>query len=169
MWHPIPNLTIQEYRDFDREFKRKARFLVDENMDRDVALLLMDFGYNSVFVGDLGLVGAPDETVFASAWKERRIILTHDRDFLNDTRFPFHRNPGVIVLPGAEGDGALEKALADLLRISAPYGEAHRGAKIEVTQDRIWRVRGFLKSEGRHVQKRIRLEKNGQCSEWRVE
>lgn len=166
MWQPFPELSNNEMRDFENELKKKARFLVDENMGNDVAVLLRDFGYNAIFVAEAGLIGHPDEAVFAYAWKVNRIILTHDRDFLNDRQFPFHRNPGVIVLPGAEGDGSLEPAIADLLRLVAPYGNAHIGTKIEVTQDRIWTVRGFIKAEGRHIERRVKLEQNGNASEW---
>ncbi|MFC6522161.1 DUF5615 family PIN-like protein [Undibacterium arcticum] len=162
----ISKLSDDEMRDFEREFKKKARFLVDENMGNDVAVLLRDFGYNAIFVAEAGLIGHPDETVFAYAWKDNRIILTHDRDYLDDRQFPFHRNPGVIVLPGAGGDGSLEPAIADLLRLVAPYGNAHIGAKIEVTQDRVWTVRGFIKAEGRHFEKRVKLERNGEALEW---
>lgn len=166
MWQPFPELSNNEMRDFENELKKKARFLVDENMGNDVAVLLRDFGYNAIFVAEAGLIGHPDEAVFAYAWKVNRIILTHDRDFLNDRQFPFHRNPGVIVLPGAEGDGSLEPAIADLLRLVAPYGKAHIGTKIEVTQDRIWTVRGFIKAEGRYIERRVKLEQNGNASEW---
>ena len=168
MWHRLPDLSNEESLDFEREFKKKARFLVDENMGNDVAVLLRDFKYNATFVGDVELIGCSDETVFAYAWKHKRILLTHDADFLDDKKFPFHRNPGVIVLPGAEGDGTLEPAIADLLRIVAPYGNAHIGVKITVTQDRVWTIRGFIKREGRHIEKRIRLEKRGEASEWRA-
>lgn len=168
MWNRISDLSDEESRNFEREFKRKARFLVDENMGNDVAVLLRDFGYNTSFVGDVGLIGFPDEAVFAYAWKDKRILLTHDADFLDDKKFPFHRNPGVIVLPGAEGDGTLESAIADVIRLVAPYRDAHIGAKITVTQDRVWTIRGFIKSEGRHIEKRIRLEERGEASEWRT-
>jgi len=53
-----------------------------------------------VYVGEVGVEGKSDEDVFAFGWRDDRINLTHDQDFLNDWRFPFHRNPGVIVLPG---------------------------------------------------------------------
>jgi hypothetical protein len=32
------------------------------------------------------------------------VLLTHDKDYLNDRQYPFHRNPGVIILPGEEGE-----------------------------------------------------------------
>ena len=41
--------------------------------------------------------------VLAFAWKEQRILLTHDFDFLDDSRFPFQRNPGLVGLLGGMG------------------------------------------------------------------
>jgi len=32
------------------------------------------------------------------------MIWTHDADFLDDRLVPEHRNPGVVVLPGGDGD-----------------------------------------------------------------
>jgi hypothetical protein len=95
-----------------------------------------------------------------------RFILTHDIDFLDDQRFPYHRNPGVIVLPGATGDGSLELALVDVVRILALFADAHVGAKISVTPDRTWTIRNFLRKEGKHVQTRVRLEALGNASMW---
>ncbi len=58
-----------------------------------------------------GLEGRSDEDVLAAAWKDKRVLVTHDADFLDDLRFPPHRNPGIIVIrPGASGrdnDGLL--------------------------------------------------------------
>jgi predicted nuclease of predicted toxin-antitoxin system len=51
-------------------------------------------------VDDVGLSGRSGEEVLAFAWEEQRILLTHDFDFLDDSRFPFQRNPGLVVLPG---------------------------------------------------------------------
>lgn len=155
-WIPITS-TDAEIKLFAKQFRQKARFLVDENMGEAAAELLRCCGCSAVFVGDVGLCGKSDETVFAYAWKKRLIILTHDSDFLDDQAFPFHRNPGVIVLPGAEGDGTLERALADVIRLVAPYGKAHAGEKISVSVDRVWTLRRFDRDIGRHVTWRVRL------------
>ena len=165
MWVPFQT-SDAELRDFERYFKRKARFLVDENMGEAAARLLVSVGYNTEFVGDVELAGKSDEAVFAYAWRKGRFILTHDYDFLDDRRFPFNRNPGAIILPGATGDGSLERALADVIRILAPFTDTHVGAKISVTPDRTWTIRNFLRSEGRHVQTRVRLETHGEASMW---
>jgi hypothetical protein len=36
--------------------------------------------------------------------KHCRILLTHDEDCWDDRRFPEHRNPGLVIVPGATGD-----------------------------------------------------------------
>ncbi|MDM8359019.1 DUF5615 family PIN-like protein [Pandoraea communis] len=155
-WIPI-NTKAEEIKLFVRQFRKKARFLVDENMGEAAADLLRSLGCRVTFVGDVGLRGKSDETVFAYAWKKRLIILTHDSDFLDDKAFPYHRNPGVIVLPGAEGDGMLERALIDVVRLVSPYGEVHAGEKISVSVDRVWTMRRFDKAIGKHVKWRVRL------------
>jgi hypothetical protein len=67
------------------------------------------------YVAELGLLGKSDEDVFAAAWNEQRVIVTHDVDFLDNRRFPPNRNPGIIRIgPGADGedDEGLRKCLA---------------------------------------------------------
>jgi predicted nuclease of predicted toxin-antitoxin system len=76
--------------------------------------------YNTIFVGDVGLAGRDDTEVYAYAWRENRVLLTHDGDFLDDQKFPQHRNPGVVVLPDGMGDQqALAEGLAIALRAFA--------------------------------------------------
>lgn len=101
-WRPIDK---RDTGDENPELRRaKTHFLVDESLGREVAKYLRGRGYNAVFTGDVGLAGHSDEEVFADAWREGRMLWTHDSDFLDDTRFPEHRNPGVVVLPGGDGD-----------------------------------------------------------------
>ena len=93
--------TFNQVSDFQREFESKARFLIDESVGMEVARWIRDRGWNVCYVDDVGLLGRSDEEVLAFAWKEQRILLTHDFDFLDDSRFPFNRNPGLVVLPRA--------------------------------------------------------------------
>jgi predicted nuclease of predicted toxin-antitoxin system len=82
----------------------KTKILVDENLGTEVAEILRGQRLNAVFAGDIGLVGRSDEELFAYAWREKRMLWTHDRDFLDDDRFPEHRNPGILILPGGDGN-----------------------------------------------------------------
>src|SRR6266566_9690670 len=102
-WKPIPKPTRAEASDH-RKYRKKARFLVDESVDPAVAGLLTSIGWSAPHVTEVGLAGHSDEDVLAFAHREDRILLTHDPDFLNNRRFPHHRNPGLIVLPGSQGN-----------------------------------------------------------------
>ena len=99
---PWEELCISERdsKEFAASFKKKARFLVDECLGPEVAEVLRSNKWNAVFVGEVGLVHHPDENVLAVAWRDNRILLTHDRDFLDDRRFPCHRTTSPEVLPG---------------------------------------------------------------------
>lgn len=57
------------------------RFLIDESISRSVAERLRDAGHDVVHIGDLGLLGADDETVMATALDQERVLVTADTDF----------------------------------------------------------------------------------------
>src|SRR5215831_10238720 len=107
-WQPI-DISNQEAHDFMKAFPKTSRFLVDQNLGPELAPTLRNLGYNATDTHSLKLNGRRDEDVFAAAWRKRRILLTQDRDFLDDRKFPRHRNPGVVVLP-ALSEGALINA-----------------------------------------------------------
>jgi len=91
------------------------------------------------------LLGDSDEDVFACAWRERRVLLTHDRDFLDDKRFPEHRNPGVIAVAGGSGDQyALGMSIATVMLIFDHAPRVWERSKIVVgaDQEMVIRTRG---------------------------
>src|SRR5215813_9419803 len=108
-WQPI-DISNQEAHDFMKVFPKASRFLVDENLGPELAPALRSLGYNATDIYTLKLNGRSDEEVFAAAWRERRILLTQDRDFLDDRRFPPNRNAGIVVLLAGH-DEALVSAL----------------------------------------------------------
>src|SRR5260370_4036960 len=97
-WNKLALATTDEKREMYEAYKGKARFLVDESMGTAIAKYLSEKGYNTKCVGEEGLGGRSDEDVFAFAWKSERIIVTHDPDFLDDRRFPPHRNPRIVLV-----------------------------------------------------------------------
>src|SRR5262245_33485504 len=110
-WEPLP-MPKDGGRSIFAKFKAKARFLVDESLGEGTVQALRHLKWNVKGVWDAGLVGRPDEDVFAFARSDRRILLSHDTDFLDDRRFPIRSQSGVIVLPGGSGDtDALVEAL----------------------------------------------------------
>jgi DNA invertase Pin-like site-specific DNA recombinase/predicted nuclease of predicted toxin-antitoxin system len=100
-WRP---LEIPEPPETAQPLNKKSRFFVDESLGEEAANWLRERGYSATYAGDVGLLGHSDDDIFSYAWRERRMLLTHDRDFLDDKRFPEHRNPGLVVLPGGDGN-----------------------------------------------------------------
>lgn len=56
------------------------RFLLDENVERSIAIALQQEGYDIACVGD-ECPGAPDHAVLNLACREKRILVTNDTDF----------------------------------------------------------------------------------------
>jgi len=137
-WQTI-DISNEEAHDLMKAFPRASRFMVDENLGPELAPTLRSLGYNTTDTHTLKLNGRGDEEVFAAAWRERRILLTQDRDFLDDRRFPRHRNPGVVVLP-AFNDGALINALVYTLALVRQGREFREKVKMVVCEDGILTV-----------------------------
>ena len=91
LWRSLPNPPH-----LGAGFRHKTHFPVDEDVGTEVAQFLRQRRYNAFFVGDVGLAGRDDTEVYAYAWRENRVLLTHDRDFLDDKKI--HCNPGMIVI-----------------------------------------------------------------------
>lgn len=73
------------------------RLLADENIAPLVIAALQADGHDVAAVRDF-LPGGTDAMVIALARRQRRIILTHDRDFGNVTRYPIRSHGGVILI-----------------------------------------------------------------------
>jgi len=86
-WTKVDLPPQEEIDAFVRRFQKKARFLVDESLGREAAKAIRDLGWNVKYVEDVDLKGRADEDVFAYAWRDNRILVTHDEDFLDDRRF----------------------------------------------------------------------------------
>ena len=166
-WRRVPETPADEVEAFVSQFRRRARFLVDESLGAEVTEVLRDQGWNARYVAELGLKGHSDEDVFARAWADDRILLTHDRDFLDDRRFPPHRNPGVVVLPGAQGsDVPLITALAGVVSFVAPFREGYRRTKVSVSDDATWTFIRQNTDTGAMERRRFRIPPGGPMEEW---
>jgi predicted nuclease of predicted toxin-antitoxin system len=167
-WKP---LRIDEPRGWALRNKKRARFLVDESLGVEVANVLRGAGWNAVFASDLGLLGRSDEDVFAAARREDRILLTHDRDFLNDRVFRPDLNPGLVVLrPGAEGhqNRLLLRALGGAVSVVGAFREVFRGTKLVVHEDGSWTT-SQRTHDGLLKRKRYRFPGRGQTEIWEEE
>src|SRR5262249_60115971 len=72
------------------DFRRSnaTRFFADENIEPWVVWLMRRNDLDVVTARELGTVGHDDQAVFSAAWRLKRVIVTHDFDFMNDTAFP---------------------------------------------------------------------------------
>jgi hypothetical protein len=84
----------------------------------------------------LGPAGNVCATKLAGHYGEddRQIMLTQNRDFLDDRLFPPHRHAGVIVLVG-EVDEPLLKSLMSTLSLPKQGRELWEGAKVVVNDN----------------------------------
>jgi hypothetical protein len=105
----------QQVKDYLRR-RAKPRFYADENFPGVAIKILRQLGVDVLTVRDARLRGHPDENHTAEALRLGRILITCDRDYLNDRRFPLVYCPGLIVCDFGSG------TVADLKRTFACLG-----------------------------------------------
>ncbi len=83
--------------------RAKARFYADENFPRQALSVLRQMGARVCTAQAIGLAGHPDENHAAYALKNGLVLLTCDRDFLNERRFPLIHCPAIFVFDFGSG------------------------------------------------------------------
>ena len=76
----------------------KVRYYTDEHVSKAVILGLRAKGIDVLTVPDAGLLGATDEEHMALAHAERRVIFSHDVDFLR-LAAQGHSHAGIVYAP----------------------------------------------------------------------
>jgi predicted nuclease of predicted toxin-antitoxin system len=133
-WQELPHPTAEESAAFRRG--KRSRFLIDESLGSGTIQFFQHYRLNAVDVWQVGLNGHDDREVFAFAWRHRRILLTHDEDFWDDRRFPEHRNPGLVILDGANGDQTdMIRGLVWMMLLVSHNPQQWQKQKIRVTRD----------------------------------
>jgi hypothetical protein len=164
-WRRI-KITKEEVAVFQRNFKKKARLLLDENLDTTLAEGLRGFGWKVHTLEEVGLKGHDDEDVIAYAHHEDLVLITNDRDFRDERRFPPHRNLGIVIVPQELADAA--RSLGAVLPIVGEYRELARGAIVEVDHFGTIRIRS-TKSDGHRTTSRYRYSPGSDALEWEEE
>jgi predicted nuclease of predicted toxin-antitoxin system len=159
-WQTVPLPDAETVGQFRRA--KRSRFLIDESLGSGAIEFFKRHNLNAVDVWQTGLSGRDDHIVFAFAWKHGRILLTHDEDFWDDRRFPEHRNPGLVILPGANGDEAdMISGLWWMMLLMDRNPDQWRKHKVRITRDgevyirsRDWRTGGMVTNRYRFTRRR---------------
>ncbi len=159
-WKRI-ELSKEDERLVRSAFKKKSKFLIDENLGIGTVEYLCKRGWNTVGVCDLGIQGHDDTSVFATAYRSDRILLTHDHDFLNNKIFPLQSSPGIVIFPYFEGkEKPLMTALINVVSIIGNYREIYRKSKILWHEDETMTINS-INSNGQYWRQKYKFPKHG--------
>jgi predicted nuclease of predicted toxin-antitoxin system len=113
-----------------------VRFLVDECLPPQMAVLLRGAGHDCAHVYELGLGGQPDERIMDLADRENRILLSADTDFGELLANAPVLAPSVILLRRADkrADSLAAVILANLEQVG---DDLAAGALIVISDTRI--------------------------------
>jgi hypothetical protein len=132
-WRPI-DISTQDAQQLLKSLVQTCRFLVDRNLGPQFVPALRRLGYNATDVFAPKIITQSNEDVLAAASSGRRILLTQDRNFLDDYRFPPNINVGIVVLP-VHAHHTLMNAVVYALSILRKERDLGRGTKISVGED----------------------------------
>jgi predicted nuclease of predicted toxin-antitoxin system len=79
------------------------RFLLDENLSPRLADLLRSAGHDVDHVCDIGLTGADDRSVMATAASDDRVLVSADTDFGALLALSGARRPSLLLMRRASG------------------------------------------------------------------
>lgn len=120
-----------------RWYGNNMRFLVDESAGKKLANLLSQ-QHEVVFVGDVS-PSITDEAILAIANKQKRILITNDKDF-GELVFRFKKpNAGIILLRTLRSDSSLRYGL--LLRLFKTANVHHKFIVLTEIHVRIRKLR----------------------------
>ena len=78
--------------------KMALKFLTDENISASLVNLLRSKDHNVKDIKEEKLFGISDNEVLKLAFKENRVVITHDKDFANLLNYSLTKHKGVILL-----------------------------------------------------------------------
>jgi predicted nuclease of predicted toxin-antitoxin system len=119
-----------------RRRRAKARFYVDENFPARATAVLRNMGGRVITVQDLRRRGHPDENHAAYALAHGLILVTCDRDYLNEKRFPLIHCPAIVVFDLGTGSlKEIREAFTCLDRVLASPQFFDKWVKIDAKRD----------------------------------
>lgn len=90
---------------------------LDENLSRHLKPVLADLGHDARTADDEGLLSQPDETVFAAARSEGRMLFTLDLHFADMRKYAPGTHPGIVLFrPRSKGILAVQTFVEGFVR-----------------------------------------------------
>ena len=131
---PPSRKEIEQVLDYRRRGAR-ARFYADENFPALATTILRKMGAKVVTVQEVGHRKHPDENHAAHALKHGYALLTCDRDYLNENRFPLIHCPAILVFDfGSGSPREILRAFTCLRRILSTPQFFDKWTKIDATE-----------------------------------
>jgi hypothetical protein len=134
------------------EFTGKIKLYADENIRLGIVQVLRMQGVNIRHAGEVGLTQKDDNTHYQYAKKTGRWLLTTDKDFLNNSLYPFEQIKGIAIVPDTGDDMVAGYLLVWLKHELVPSGKGIDNCKVEFTKDA---VIFHFKSEGKAITQKI--------------
>ncbi|QNI36907.1 DUF5615 family PIN-like protein [Edaphobacter albus] len=160
---PPSKAEIAQVEDY-RKRRAKVRFYADENFPMKATEVLRGMGSSVKTVQEVRLRAHPDENHAAYALRNRYVLVSCDRDYLDNRRFPLIHCPVIVVFDFGEGSIAeIRAAFRCLTRMfEAPqfYG---KWMKIEASRSSWTESARFL--NGTTARSKYRIFR-GQIQEW---
>ena len=100
--NPPSKKEVEQFVEYRRR-KAKPRFYADENFPSSAVQILRHTGARVVTAQEVGLSGHSDEDHTAYALKHGYVLLTCDRDYLDNRRFPLIHCPAIAVFDFGAG------------------------------------------------------------------
>jgi predicted nuclease of predicted toxin-antitoxin system len=161
---PLSKRDQREVDDYLRKRKARPRFYADENFPRKAVELLRGNDLDIVSATDAGLTGHSDGDHLAFALREKRVLLTCDRDFLDDRRFPLLSCPAIVVFEfGAGATNSMLQAFRVLNQFILYPEKLDKWCRFEANRDGWTQSLRYL--DGSSSRERYRIHK-GRLQVW---
>jgi predicted nuclease of predicted toxin-antitoxin system len=80
-----------------RRILARASFYADHNLDSAFIEMLRHLGWTVETAAEIGAASQSDAWHFRRAFKTNRVLLTMDKDFLDDKQYPFSQTRGILI------------------------------------------------------------------------
>lgn len=119
-----------------KQLSGMARFYSDHNIDAVITHILRWEKLDVVTAKDIQAGQQPDEFHYKYAFSSKRVLLTHDKDFLDDERFPLSQTYGAVIFNVDAADaGQIARALQVVTVILAGVAPSLKQKKFIINSD----------------------------------